>query len=245
VQASGDWPLQVRVTRGVAVDEITIYAPSGPAGIRRGDDRDVGVAVRTLVEGKPVRQAQFGRISAQAPGVRRGKIVAVDRTTNSVTLDAPLPSGTRWVRLYSAGRSSMYAVISARRQGQRTVVNLKESSLLARGLPVGYRPGVIENDAPIPFATFPVSEKDEQPVYHDRFAGARVETADGKLSHRLRGVDGRQWITGISDYDLYLEQPLPAAQLERAFGTPGSAVRFAVYDYGLGDRWEALVTTAP
>jgi hypothetical protein len=244
VQASGNWPLRVRVTRRGAVDEIAIYAPSGPAGIRRGDDRDLGVAVRTLVAGQPTRQARFGMLSARDAAVRRGKIVALDRPANTITLDGLLPPGTRWLRLHSAGRSSMYAVVSAQPRGKQTVVKLKESSLLARGLPVGYRTGVIENDAPIPFASFPVSEKDVPPVYHDRFAGARVESADGKTSLRLRGIDGRGWIIGLSDYDLYLEQPLAAAQLARTFGPPGQAARFAVYDYGVGDGWELLLTKA-
>ncbi len=242
VAASGDWPLQVRVTRGTAVDEISIYAPSGREGIRRGVPRDIGIAARTLVDGKLVRQARCGTLAAGDSGARRGKIAAVDRVANTVTLDGLLPPGGRWVRLHSTGRSSMYAVVSARQQGQRTIVELKETSLLARGLPVGYKPGIIENDAPIPFASFPINAQDAQPVYHDRFAGARVETEDGKTSLRLRGVDGRQWITGTSDYDLYLEQALPAAQLEEAFGTPGKAARFGVYDYGVGDSWEALVT---
>ena len=136
----------------------------------------------------------------------------------------------------------MYAVVAAQVQGQRTVLTLKESSLLARGLPVGYRPGVIENDAPIPFATFPFNGNEAPPVYTDRFAGARVESADGKIAFRLRGVDGRNWITGTADYDLFLEEATPAADLERAFGSPAKAPRFAVHDYGLGDRWEVQLT---
>lgn len=242
LEASGQWPLKVKVTRGETVDEITIYAPSGPEGLQRGEVREVGVAVRTIVGGQTVRQAQFGPLGDRQPGVRRGKIIALDRAANTVTLDGPLPPGTRWLRLHSPGRSAMYQVLEARQQGTRGVVKLKETSLLARGLPVGYQPGIIENDAPIPFATFPIKGSKEQPVFADRFRGARAESADGKTSLRLRGIDGRQWITGISDYDLYLEQPLTPEELTKLFGAPGQAPRFTVQDYGVGDGWEATVT---
>lgn len=245
VSASGDWPLRLKVTRGTAVDEITIYAPSAATGLHRGEPRAVGVAVRTLVGGKVGRSVRFGALSAKDPGVKRGRLLAVNRAANTVTLDGPLPADTRWLRLFSPGRSAMYHVTGTQAQGKRTVVTLKETSLLARGLPVGYQPGIIENDAPIPFATFPLNERDAQPVYHDCFAGARVESVDGKISLRLRGVDGRQWITGLSDYDLYLERPLPPAELLRLFGAPGQAPRFAVHDYGVGDTWEATLLRAP
>jgi hypothetical protein len=242
VEVSGEWPLEVKVQRGETVDEITIYAPCGPEGLQRGEARQIGVAVRTVAAGETVREAQFGQLAEDQSGLRRGQITAVDRAANTITLDAPLPPGTNWLRLHSPGRSSMYRVLEARQVGTQAEVVLKESSLLARGLPVGYQLGIIENDAPIPFATFPIKGTKERPLFTDRFRGARVETEDGSTSLRLGGIEGRNWINGVADYDLYLEDQIDAEELENLFGSPGQAPRFAVYDYGTGDRWEVAVS---
>jgi hypothetical protein len=242
VTAEGQWPLKVRVERGEAVDEVTIYAPSKRGGLQRSGPRELGIEVRTVAGGQTVRAARFGQLPSQRDGVVRGRVIAVNRRANTVTLDQPLPAGARWLRLHSPGRSSMYEVAGQHQRGQRTLVKLRETGLLAQAIPAGYQRGIIKNDAPIPFASYPVSAEDHQPVYHDRFFGARVESADGRVSLRLRGVDGRQWITGISDYDLYLEQSLSPAALEQTFGSPGDQPLLSIYDYGVGDHWEAQIT---
>ena len=201
IEASGEWPLTITVTRGDAVDTISIHAPSAADGISRGGRREIGVEVTTAL-GEATRSGRIGSLPGTEGGAVNGVIVAMD--------------------------------------DGRTLLRLGETSLLGRGIPVAYRDGVIENDAPLPFATGRV-EDGEMLDFARRHAGARVENADRSVSYRLRGVDGAQWINGSSDYDLYLEDAVSAAHLEAALGAPAEGRRFAIHDYGVGDSFEIML----
>ncbi len=243
IEASGEWPLTITVTRGDAVDTISIHAPSAADGISRGGRREIGVEVTTAL-GEATRSGRIGSLPGTEGGAVNGVIVALDRDANTVTVDAvlpPLAEQTGWARIFSEGRSSMYSVVACEPMDDgRTLLRLGETSLLGRGIPVAYRDGVIENDAPLPFATGRV-EDGEMLDFARRHAGARVENADRSVSYRLRGVDGAQWINGSSDYDLYLEDAVSAAHLEAALGAPAEGRRFAIHDYGVGDSFEIML----
>ena len=175
--------------------------------------------------------------------------MALDREENTITVTGDLPTGRsapRWVRIYNSGRSSMYEVISSRRSddGRDTVLRLKETALLGRGIPVGYQEGRIDNDVCLPFATGRVDEEGNLFDFPCRFAGARVESADGSASLLLRGINGSGWVKGEADYDLYLEEPLAAAKLQELFGPADDPARFVIYDYGVGDNYEAALCQA-
>ncbi len=247
VTASGQWPLTVRVERAGAIDEITIYAPSDDEALNRGVQRNIGVSVRTMVADAEVRNVSFGYLPGQTEeGVLRGDIMALDREENTITVSGHLPTGRsapRWVRIYNSGRSSMYKVISSRRSddSRDTVLRLKETALLGRGIPVGYQEGRIDNDVCLPFATGRVDEEGNLFDFSCRFAGARVESADGSASLLLRGINGVGWITGAADYDLHLQQPLAVAKLQEMFGPADGTARFTIYDYGVGDNYEVAL----
>ena len=249
VTATGTWPLKITVERGDAVDEINIYAPSEPDGIERGKQRDIGISVRTISGGKQTRSVTFGRLpGSEEEAILRGEIVSVDREADTITVSGKLPTGRsapRHIRIFNSGRSSMYAVVSAQAgPGDTTVVRLEETALLGRGIPVGYREGRIDNDICLPFATGRVDAEGNLADFACRFAGARVESEDGAASLLLRGVNGAGWITGTCDYDLYLQDAVPPAQLEKMFGTPGGARPFSIYDYGAGDSYEVMLCRA-
>ena len=241
VQVRGDdWPLQVTVQRGDSADVITLHAPSAEGVLDRGQPREVGIEVKT-----PRGGAQFGSLPGRGPGAVRGTITAVDRAANAITIDQPataLADTQPWVRIHSPGRSSMVCVTGIEPAGDgRARLTLKTTSLLSRALPTAYETGRINNAAPLPFATGSVDEQGRYANGTCRLAGARVENADGTASLRLAGVSGVHWITGIAGYDLYLEELLPAAELEAKFGPPGeNAARLPIHDYGVGDGVEVL-----
>ncbi|MFW5866686.1 MAG: hypothetical protein ACOCX2_02645, partial [Armatimonadota bacterium] len=244
VTASGEWPLRVTVTRGDAVDEILIHAPSGENGIQRGSEREMGVVVRTSVAGAETRHVAFGAVpGTEAAGGVRGTIIGVDREQNSITVSG-LPAEEempRHLRIFNSDRSSIYEVLAAEPAGgDATVLHLKETAAFGRGIPVSYEDGRINNDVCLPFATGVVDDAGELIDFPSRFSGARVENADGSASLLLRGINGSGWITGESGYDLYLEDGAPMAELERLFGDPAERMQFSVYDYGVGDRYEIL-----
>ncbi len=247
VTASGQWPLTVRVERTGAMDEIVIYAPSNDEALNRGVQRDIGVSVRTMLADVAVREVSFGCLTGQQEeSVLRGEIVALDRAENTITVSGHVPTGRsapRWIRIYNFGRSSMYQVISSRQSdgGGGSVLRLKETALLGRGIPIGYRQGCIENDICLPFATGRVGENGHLIDFACRFAGARVENDDGSASLLLRGINGAGWITGVADYDLYLREPSEAAELLEMFGPTDGTARFAIYDYGAGDNYEVAL----
>ena len=245
ITASGHWPVLVTVERDGARDEILIYAPSGPEGIRRGAERDLRVVVRTTAaDGRRTRHVGFGNVpDTEASGTLRGEILAVDRERNTITVSGALPAGDApgHVRIFNAGRSSVYRVLEAEPGGDdRTVLRLRETALLGRGMPVGYHEGRINNNVCLPFATGRVAEDGTLHDFPCRFTGARVENADGSASLLLRGINGAGWIIGESGYDLYLEQAVPAPRLAALFGDPASRTQFSIHDYGVGDRYEIL-----
>ncbi len=116
---------------------------------------------------------------------------------------------------------------------------LKETSLLGRAMPTKYVDSQIKNGAPLPFATGSIDEKGRYVTGTCRWEGARVENDDASVSLRLAGVNGQQWITGRSGYDLYLEKPITASKLKATFG---DADRLHIHDYGVGDHIEIIRT---
>jgi hypothetical protein len=221
VRVEGD---TIIVERFDQTDRITISAPKPDGTLDRGATRDVSVEVTT-----PRGTARFGHAA-------RGTIVSLDRNANTITIDVA-DADTKWVRIYSEARSSVYEVLSSQPAGDgRTLLQLKETSLLGRAQPIGFDRGVIRNGAPLPFATGSVTEAGEYLDGTCRLAGARVEKPGTRMSLRLRGVDGQQWITGLAGYDLYVDTKYSGAELERAFGNR----MIDIHDYGIGDRVELM-----
>ena len=243
VTATGQWPLVVTVERGDATDEISIYAPSADQGITRGGERNIGVTVRTVSAEQQTRHVAFGwSPDGEQESVRR-QLIAFNRDDNTVTVSGGMPEGEtpRHVRIFNSGRSSVYSVLEAVPAGDgATLLRLKETSLLGRGIPVGYEDGRINNDVCLPFPTGRVDEQGNLLDFPCRFTGARVENADASASLLLRGANGAGWITGESDYNLYLEEPVSAQQLRDLFGEPQARTQFSIYDYGIGDRCEMM-----
>lgn len=260
VTASGTWPLTITVERDNATDTIEINAASDYAdALKRGEPRNIGVRVRTESAGKCLRDVAFGEMptdnqsadsqSANRPGIVRGQILAIDRGVNTITIPGRIrthtlsrPNAPRWIRIFSEGRSSMYEILKSRVDGDSTVLTLKETALLGRGIPVGYLDGRIDNDICLPFATGRVGEDGELHDFACRFAGAVVENEDASVALKLRGINGAGWINGERDYDLYLRDQLPAQKLEEFFGALEDASRFTIYDYGVGDNFEITFT---
>jgi hypothetical protein len=173
----------------------------------------------------------------------RGRITALDRESNTITVsgDMTADEAPSHVRIYNSGRSSIYSVLETQPAGDGALMlRLRETSLLGRGVPAGYHDGRIDNDVCLPFATGRVDEAGNLHDFPCRFAGARVENADGSASLLLRGIDGAGWITGESGYNLYIDGSVAAGELQRLFGAPDLRVRFSVHDYGVGDNCEII-----
>lgn len=237
------WPLTITIERGESTDVVTLFAPSAGGVLQRGKPRDVGVRVVTSVNGEKMRDVQFGALAANGAGIVRGKIVALDRDANTITIDQPieaLADAQPWVRIHSPGRSSMYRIIKMEAvDPRRSRLTLKETSLLSRALPLKYESDRIVNGAPTPFATGSVDEAGNYVPHSCRFEGARVENARGTASLRLAGVNGQGWITGMTGYDLFLEKSNNPRSLTTAFGPTGEkATPLPIYDYGNGDAVE-------
>ncbi|MFP3905139.1 MAG: hypothetical protein ACLFWB_12915, partial [Armatimonadota bacterium] len=245
VTATGGWPLHITVERADIVDEITINAPCSTE-LLRGRSRDIGLRVVTRSEGAHTRDVTWGTL---APGsdqnIYRGQIVNTNRKVRTITLSPALSHNVArqsWVRIYSQGRSSMYMIEDIHSSEETSVLRLKEPSLLGSGIPVAYQPGRIDNDVCLPFATGRVDDDGNLYDFACRHAGARVENADGSASLPLRGINGSGWINGEKDYDLYLRENLSPEKLEEIFGPPGGDSRFYLYDYGIGDSVEIILS---
>ena len=174
-----------------------------------------------LIDGTLLKRRGVG-VEVEPP-VGAGRIAAVDRARNTITVEAMRPDAFSvggFVLLRNANRGSCYRVQAIERGADGLVgLTLDNDPLIGEGDATGFADGVIKSKTDFPLGNYR--------YYH----GARVATCDGKREYT---------VASVTRSNVYLDPATaPASELRRAFGKRG---RFRIYDYGVGD--EVRVTSA-
>ena len=212
-------PGGVRVTSGSRVDLIMLDA--GAPGIEfEGEfglwsDVDGHPSKLALINGNVLRRGSAG-IRMDKPRIA-GEVVAVDRTSNVITVSG-VPAGSvrtgGFVMLGSGGRRSCYRVLGAETRDGVVRLRLGDDPLIGEGDATGFSDGSIHSGTHFPL--------DNHRYYH----GARVAGGNGPEEYRVASVtSGRQVFLQRRD--------VPASELR---GVVGEGGRFRIYDYGVGDE---------
>ncbi len=183
---------------------------------RERDGRPVAIA---LVGGTRLVKDRVG-IELQQPEYR-GRIVTVDRSTESVTV-APAPENAaalvgQYVFITNERRRVAYKVLAAERVPEGVELRLNWDSRIGIGRATGVKDGHILTDTPFPLQGY------------GYYCGARIMSADGKSEYRLLGLRSRRAV--YLDRDMHSD-----ADAERLAEQFPAGSWFAIYDYGIGDE---------
>jgi hypothetical protein len=216
------------------------FALTGRFGLVR--ERDGKVVDLRLVAGT---RLSAGELLVTLPPAASGRIVAVDRSRRTITIEGTLPvpdglPGTRLLIDNHGERVSSYTIVAARGLGGgRIELALDSSGNLGEGLAAGFEDGVIRNgpEVNMPFAG--LVKIGERFDYSDcYYHGGHLENGKPGVDFRVHGVMGfpyQAWgdlhIAGRNH--VHLREPVPAQVLKEALGENG---RWIIYDYGLCDE---------
>ncbi|NLY01417.1 MAG: hypothetical protein GXY83_35445 [Rhodopirellula sp.] len=172
-----------------------------------------------LVGGTRLAKGQFG-ITLDSPEYR-GKIVAVNRQTETITVEPAPPDLATLVGstifLTNSDRRIAYKVIAVQAAGAVAKLQLAGDSRIGTGRSTGAADHRVRTGTPFTLQHFR--------YYH----GARVTNADHSAEYRIVEARSKQAI--ILDAKLH-----PEAKAEKLVGEFPKDSWFEIYDYGVGDE---------
>jgi hypothetical protein len=177
-----------------------------------------------------------------------GKILAVERGKCMVdldlkTLDPPSLVG-RTIRLYNDLRSSIYTITAAQRTRRGTRLTLNTTSLIGEGVAKSVDDFVVHNPVLMFYGGLAVNADGTRTRGHSLYVGATLENESGTIALPVEGVTGGGYWG--SPGDVWIDRaraPQATAAFLRAALTDANGdgdAGFALYDYGVGDRYEIL-----
>ena len=239
VRVVSEDPLELEVTYTGGVDRITLATPAGPS--TTNEHRPHGLRVLANREGRGTSDVQIGTWAPdQGPGYLTDTIREVDYQGRRIAVgyepgrEADFAVG-RALRVYNWGRSGMYTITDAAREGDLLWLTLDTTALLARGPVTGTEDGVVTLGASCLLATgrLDAEGKLSSPGPHF-FAGARL--GEGETGRIIEAVANRSEASAR----ILLHEPASAAELTEQYGN--SIV--SIWEYGTGDAVElALART--
>jgi len=237
VRLVGESPLVLEVERAGAVDRIQLQVPLTPSTTTA--QRPLGVRLHTVVDGETVRDVRIGQWDPVAGGgYLHGEIAAVDYVGHRIELayDAgwavALQPGCA-VRIYNEARSALYRVVDVVREGERLLIGLDATALLAQGPVAAVEEGQVRIDAFLTFAIQRPLADDELVPVPDYYAGSWLGEAEQAV--QVRGAV--QQYAGAEHNTVFLRDLVSAEKLEETFG--GRVV--SIWQYGIGDRVEVVL----
>ncbi|OGV69060.1 MAG: hypothetical protein A3K19_06305 [Lentisphaerae bacterium RIFOXYB12_FULL_65_16] len=236
-------PLALRITAGTNVDTILLQYQAGPEMSADGitcngefglfRESQGRLATAALVRGTGLMKAEVG-VTLEAAEYQ-GTIVACDWREAIVTVEPPPCPGTltgRHMRITNEhGSSSSYQIVGVEPAGNQCRIKLALDPRIGEGFVQTCRDGVL------------VSATHLRLYLYDYYAGKTLANETGTQWFRLKNVE--------KGSDCVILPPPGAtapnaAQLDAAFsdGDADGLRRFAIYDYGPGDRvtMEAFAT---
>ena len=251
VRVLSEAPLVLQVTHESGTDEINIAVPPGPS--RTTAPRPVGVRVCSREGDRVVRDVQVGEWApGQGPGYAAGVVRAVDYTQNRLALESAAARDSdfapgRAVRIFNSGRSALFRVRDARRDGELLWITLDRTALLARGPVAEVSDGAVTLSAYLTFANGSTDEKGDLKPGLNSFAGSwlgeprsnllaphqlvdtGLERGEGPAARLVRGA-----VKGDRS-KVFLAEKVPADALRKDY----AGHILSLWQYGVGDRVEA------
>ena len=232
--------LAVRVTTTQGEDVIVINGRKGMRIATTDIETDAALAVvRKTINGTITGFMSGGTLLAagdrhviadRTEMTMRIQTVAHDACEIGVGLPREIDLLDRWLHIGNELRSSTYRVMAQRRDaGERLVLTLDRSALLAEGMVRGTKDGVILNDVQMPIGGVRRGR-----VVSRMMSGATIQC--GKTRYRVKNVEYGNYYTKRSGWNVQIDRNYhPHAtktQLARDF--PSGNI-FAIYDYAPGD----------
>ena len=176
----------------------------------------------------------------QGPGYLTDTIRAVDYQSRRIAVgyepgrEADFAVG-RALRVYNWGRSGMYTITDAAREGDLLWLTLDTTALLARGPVTGTEDGVVTLGASCLLATGRLDAEGKLSSSGPHFfAGARL--GEGETGRLVEAVANRSEASAR----ILLHEPVSAAELTEQYGNG----MVSIWEYGIGDAVElALART--
>ncbi|NQT12013.1 MAG: hypothetical protein HQ582_04660, partial [Planctomycetes bacterium] len=182
-------------------------------------EKDGRPATMSLVGGTLLEKGDFG-ITLESPEFR-GRIVKVDRQTETVTVSPAPPSlenlAGACVFITSPGRRVAYKVVEARRVGSEARLDLAMDSKIGVGQVAGVGDFLVQSATPFTLQGY---------GYYD---GARLVNSEGSVEYRIHEV--RSGRGAMIDRGTH-----PDAKADKLAAEFSSQSWFDVYDYGVGDE---------
>ena len=169
-----------------------------------------------------------------------GKVVAVDRAANEITVSMGIDIGYpealvgRSMRIHNNMRGVAYTILEAHQAGKGKVrLKLNTTSLLGEGISSGTDDGAVKNDVMLDYAGLRLVDG----KWHSGvsvYVGSRLEDESGKVSLLVKGVrsDGKPEDV---QYDVVLD-PNTKPEADKLAKMLPSGTVFNLYDYGVGDQ---------
>lgn len=212
------------VEREGGVDELTLHIPDGSS--RDTVHRPIGVQVRSCENGRIIRDISIGALPG-APGYAMRDILDVDYAAQTISIayyrgakKAFAPG--RHVRIHNRWRTAMFQIVRAEKQGDRLVLTLDKTALMAKGPVVDTADGCATLGAYLVFGNGKRSEDGQLAGETLEYQGAWME------GMRVRGV-----VRGEQSH-VYLMDPIEKATLTQRLGGKVASI----YHYGVGDLVE-------
>lgn len=240
-------PAGIRVSAGAIEDTIlTTGITTGTARLGKMVALKGDTGLVRMRDGKPEMLFLSGGTNlvcgAYAVGLKRaeipGKIVALDRKTNEITVVMDIGWREalvgRRIRIHNEVRGVAYTVLAARQDGAGKVrLKLNTTSLLGEGVSSGTEDGTIKNEVMLDYAGLRLVDGKWRSA-PSLYLGSTLEDESGKVSLPVNGVraDGKPADT---QYDVVLDPKVKPAADKLAAMFPTGAV-FNLYDYGVGDE---------
>jgi oligo-alginate lyase len=252
--------LRVATTRGIDYlffnddpsREVTLPGATGNGGFRFqgrfGLVREVAGTPTTLcLIGGRTLKAHGGGLETE-PGIITGRVSVLDRRRQSVDLDQKIPAPEaligRTIRIFRAGRTSMYTIVGAEDVGGQTRVTLDYSSLVGEGVAQSISDYVIHNPVLMFYGGLRTRADGTRNRGSSLYAGARLENEAGTVTLPVEGVtDGDYWGTPTSIYidrDRAPEAKADHLKTVLADADGDGRAGFYLYDYGVGDSFEIM-----
>lgn len=224
-----EWPLVVEVTRPDGADRITFSIVGGPS--RTTAHRPLGVKFEGRAGGKLARQVEVGELGPQqGPGYATATVEAVDYAANRLGINCPADQDSdfvvdRYLRVYNWGRSAMYRILAAKREGGLLWLSLDSTPGIGQGPVASIRDDALVLGDELVFSNNSTDDQGHLKQANDYYAGCWL--GEGAAARQLQGAAGST---------LFFKAPATKAELEKQFG--GKIIN--LWQYGIGDSVEIV-----